>query len=70
MSAQVVHTAAPKIESTFKAREVEGAFDLYFYRPIGFRLAQFFAQPQDDAGGRKFAGRHLWCRCGTSLFLS
>jgi hypothetical protein len=42
MPAEVVHTAAPKIESTFKAREVEGAFDLYFYRPIGFWLAQFF----------------------------
>jgi hypothetical protein len=44
MPAQVVHTAAPKIESTFKTREVEGVFDLYFYRPIGFRLAQLFAQ--------------------------
>jgi hypothetical protein len=44
MPAQVVHTAAPKIESTFKAREVEGVFDLYFYRPIGFWLAQFFAR--------------------------
>ncbi|MGB9474924.1 MAG: CDP-alcohol phosphatidyltransferase family protein [Candidatus Udaeobacter sp.] len=44
MPAQVVHTSAPKIESTFKARDVEGAFDLYFYRPIGFWLAQFFAR--------------------------
>jgi phosphatidylglycerophosphate synthase len=44
MPAQVVHKAARKIESTFKAREVEGVFDLYFYRPIGFRLAQLFAQ--------------------------
>jgi CDP-alcohol phosphatidyltransferase len=44
MPAEVVHTAAPKIESTFKARDVEGAFDLYFYRPIGFWLAQFFAR--------------------------
>ena len=25
MPAEVVHTAAPRIESTFKAREVEGA---------------------------------------------
>jgi phosphatidylglycerophosphate synthase len=46
MPAQVVHTAAPKIESTFKAREVEGVFDLHFYRPIGFWLAQFFARLQ------------------------
>jgi hypothetical protein len=44
MPAEVVHTAAPRIESTFKARDVEGAFDLYFYRPIGFWLAQFFAR--------------------------
>src|SRR5438046_2550046 len=44
MPAQVVHSAAPKIESTFKAREVEGILDLHFYRPIGFRLAGLFAQ--------------------------
>ena len=44
MPADVVHAAAPKIESTFKAREVEGVLDLYFYRPIGFWLAQFFAR--------------------------
>ena len=44
MPAQIVHTAAPKIESTFKAREVEGILDLHFYRPIGFRLAQVFAR--------------------------
>ncbi len=43
MPAQVVRPAAPKIESTFKAREVEGILDLHFYRPIGFWLAQFFA---------------------------
>jgi len=44
MPAEVVHTAAPRIESTFKAREVEGFLDLHFYRPLGFRLAEFFAQ--------------------------
>ena len=44
MPAEVVHTTAPKIESTFKAREVEGILDLHFYRPIGFRLAGLFAQ--------------------------
>jgi len=44
MPAEVVHTAAPRIESTLKSRDVEGAFDLYFYRPIGFWLAQFFAR--------------------------
>ncbi len=44
MPAQVVHTAAPKSESTFKAREVEGILDLHFYRPVGFRLAGLFAR--------------------------
>jgi hypothetical protein len=44
MPAQAVQPAIPKVESTFKAREVEGVLDLYFYRPIGFWLAQFFAR--------------------------
>ena len=44
MPAQVFPTAPSKIESTLKAREVEGILDLYFYRPLGFRLAEFFAQ--------------------------
>ena len=30
------------VEATYKAGEVEGFLDLYFFRPIGFRLAQFF----------------------------
>src|SRR5438046_10710840 len=33
-----------RIEATYKAREVEGVLDLYFYRPIGFRLAEFLSQ--------------------------
>src|SRR6266542_4832740 len=39
-------TEAPRsvVEATYKAREVEGVFDLYFYRPIGFWLARFFAR--------------------------
>jgi len=32
-----------RLQSTYKAREVEGVLDLYFYRPVGFRLAEFFA---------------------------
>src|SRR2546430_6050314 len=40
------HTETPlsRLEATYKAREVEGVLDLYFYRPIGFRLAEFFVQ--------------------------
>src|SRR5207244_13581020 len=57
MPADVVHAAAPKIESTFKAREVEGIFDVYFYRPIGFWLAQVFARLRmTPAGVRLLAG--------------
>src|SRR6266487_886121 len=39
-------TEAPRsdVEATYKAREVEGVFDLYFYRPIGFWLAGLFGR--------------------------
>ncbi len=43
MPAQITQLpAAP--EATYKAREVEGILDLYFYRKIGFWLARFFAR--------------------------
>jgi hypothetical protein len=32
------------IEATYKAREIEGFVDIYFYRKIGFRIAQYFAR--------------------------
>ncbi len=35
---------ARSIESTFKAREVEGFLDLHFYRKVGYQLALFFAK--------------------------
>ena len=41
---QQIEVAPSTIESTYKAREVEGIIDLYFYRKIGFRIAQWFAQ--------------------------
>ena len=40
---QQVETRHSRIAATYKAREVEGALDLYFYRPLGFRVAEFFA---------------------------
>src|SRR5262249_40273484 len=43
MMSQQVETRHSRIASTYKAREVEGALDVYFYRPLGFRLAEFFA---------------------------
>jgi phosphatidylglycerophosphate synthase len=36
--------AASSIETTYKSREVEGIVDLWFYRPVGFRVAKFFAR--------------------------
>ena len=32
------------VEGTYKARDVEGFLDIYFYRPVGFVLARFFAR--------------------------
>jgi hypothetical protein len=39
------------LEATYKAREVEGLLDLYFYRPIGFRLAQLFRKMEMTPAG-------------------
>jgi CDP-alcohol phosphatidyltransferase len=39
------------LEATYKARETEGVLDLYFYRPVGFRLAQFFAKVEMKPAG-------------------
>ena len=32
------------VESTYKARDVEGVLDIYFYRPVGYGLALLFAK--------------------------
>src|SRR6478752_518836 len=56
MPAEAVNTAAPRIESTFKAREVEGILDLHFYRPLGFRLAEFFARLKVTPAGVSLLG--------------
>lgn len=42
MSVQIEQTLSP-IEASYKARDLEGILDLRFYRPLGFRVAQFFA---------------------------
>ena len=44
MTSQPTETSHSRIAATYKARETEGVLDLYFYRPIGFRLAEFFAR--------------------------
>jgi CDP-alcohol phosphatidyltransferase len=43
MMSQQLETGHFRVAATYKAREVEGALDVYFYRPLGFRLAEFFA---------------------------
>jgi CDP-alcohol phosphatidyltransferase len=43
MMSQQTETDHFRVAATYKAREVEGALDVYFYRPLGFRLAEFFA---------------------------
>ncbi len=42
MAAQIARPSV--VEATYKVREAEGVLDLYFYRKVGFRLAQFFAR--------------------------
>ena len=44
MSAPSAEAGAPSIESTYKARDLESTLDIYFYRPIGYALALFFAR--------------------------
>ena len=44
MTASSAPPPAPSIESTYKARDLESALDIYFYRPIGYALALFFAK--------------------------
>ena len=39
-----IDATATTVEATYKARDVEGIVDLYFYRKIGFWLAQRFAE--------------------------
>jgi hypothetical protein len=43
MMPQQVEARHSRVAATYKAPEVEGALDVYFYRPLGFRLAEFFA---------------------------
>jgi CDP-alcohol phosphatidyltransferase-like enzyme len=44
LTSQPTETSHSGVAATYKAREAEGLLDLYFYRPIGFRLAGFFAR--------------------------
>ena len=48
---QQIEPCVSALESTYKARDVEGVLDLCFYRPIGFHLAQFFARVEMKPAG-------------------
>lgn len=54
MAAQVAQPSV--LESTYKVREAEGVLDLYFYRPIGLRLAQVFAKINVTPAGVSLLG--------------
>src|SRR5262245_13575350 len=53
---QQVETLHSRVAATYKAREVEGALDVYFYRPLGFRLAEFFAHLKVTPAGVSLLG--------------
>jgi hypothetical protein len=55
MPAQIIERPTTP-ETTYKAREVEGVLDLYFYRKIGFWLAQFFARLKMTPAGVSLLG--------------
>lgn len=54
MAAQVAQPSV--LQSTYKVREAEGVLDLYFYRPIGLRLAQVFAKINVTPAGVSLLG--------------
>jgi phosphatidylglycerophosphate synthase len=68
MTASSGQSSPPSVESTYKARDVEGVLDIYFYRPVGYRLALLFAKLRFTpsmvsllgASTGMFAG-HLYC---------
>lgn len=67
MSAQIEQTLS-SIEATYKAHDLEGIFDLRFYRPIGFRLAQLFARLKATPSQITFVGAVIGVVAGHLYF--
>jgi phosphatidylglycerophosphate synthase len=44
MTAKSEVSRSTNVAETYKARDVESALDIYFYRPLGYACARFFAQ--------------------------
>lgn len=60
MTSQPTEISHSRVAATYKAREVEGVLDLYFYRPIGLWLAEFFEQLKMTPAAVTLLG----CICG------
>lgn len=52
------------VEASYKAREVEGILDLYFYRKLGYRLALLFARLRMSPAQVTLAGAALGMLAG------
>ena len=48
--------AGLSVQATYKGRDVEGLFDVHFYRKLGYRLAQFFARTNLTPAGVTLLG--------------
>src|SRR5438093_6262146 len=66
MAAQVAQPSV--LETTYKVREAEGVLDLYFYRPIGLRLAQVFAKINVTPAGVSLLGGFVGVIAGHLYF--
>ncbi|MGI8820000.1 MAG: CDP-alcohol phosphatidyltransferase family protein [Chthoniobacterales bacterium] len=56
------------IAATYKARDVESLLDLYFYRPIGYQLARFFAVAGFRPSGVSLLGAAIGILAGHLYF--
>lgn len=60
--------SAAGVEATYKARDVEGLLDIYFYRPIGFALARLFAALRFSPSGVSILGGAIGVVAGHLYF--
>jgi hypothetical protein len=56
LTSQPTEISHSRVATSYKARAVEGVLDLYFYRPIGLRLAEFFEQLKMTPAAVTFLG--------------
>ncbi len=63
-------TTGLDIQATYKARDIEGLLDVHFYRKIGYRFAQFFAQRNLTPVGVTVLGALIGVVAGHLFFYS